>query len=146
MNALTVETGFKVAAAEHYAPLPGECGTSGAVIEGEQAIVVFLCREMKHKGSNLWLALVQIDVDAPALVQQPGDSYSTAYNSLLAWLTEPAEGQTEREHKDAVASAFVGSGIRLNGFHVQTSGQGMQDNRWVASISLIAGVSKEPAS
>lgn len=132
MNALSVEEAFKLAAAAIYDPLTAYCGTNGDLVPNEDPIVVFLCESCEHKGGPYWTAALSIEVDAPALTGDALVPYSAVWQALLDWL----------EDKDAVAAAFPAGGIDLNGFFVRTSGQGIRDNRWIASIALTVGVAR----
>lgn len=132
MNALDIEKAWRGAASEIYAPLAGLCGTSSEIVEGEDVIVVFTVRECRNRGGGHWIALIQIDVDAPALSDEALIPYSDIWTALLAWLED-----VERE--GLVAAKFPSNGINLKGYFLGTSGQGMQGDRWVASIQVTAG-------
>jgi len=131
MNALLVEQAWLTATAAIYAPLAGYCGTNADVIPNEDPIVVFLCEECQHKAGKYWTALLKIEVDAPAMVEGTQTTYSSVWTDLLAWLADKA----------LVEAAFPSENVDLNGYFVRTSGQGMRDNRWIASIELLVGVS-----
>lgn len=131
MNALLVEQGFLAAAAAIYAPLPGYCGTNDEMIDNEDPIVVFLCEECEHKAGPYWTAVLRIEIDSPLLPQEPLVS-SAKWTALLDWLDDKA----------TVQAAFAAAAINLNGYFVRSSGQASRDNRWIASITLVAGVEK----
>lgn len=132
MNALTIEEAWRDASAEFYAPLTGLCGTSGAIVEGEEVIVVFTVRECQNRGGGHWVALIQIDVDAPALAEEALVPYSAIWTTMLNWLED-------LENEGLVAAKFPRNGVALKGYFLGSYGQGMQGDRWVASIQVKAG-------
>lgn len=135
MNTLEVEEAWAAAIASVVAPVEAKAGAGVEILPPGVTLALIDCFGCTHRGGGHWICNLRLQINSPALDEDPLPVHRAAWNALTAWLEDSA----------TVHEAFEGTGFTLAGFFVKTSNPRQEDMRAIGETVLVCGMRRGEA-
>lgn len=133
MTTLEAETAWALAMGTVTGAVESKAGT-GVDTLPSGTVALADCAGCKHRGEGYWTAQIRLQVNSPALEEDPLPLHAATWKAVSTWLEDSA----------AVHAAFEATELVLHGFFVQDSEAGREDNRHIGETILVCGLQRKP--